>query len=187
MTVYILFSSVGSDAGPFNLYSNVDGYASPFALNVPKATLLAGYPSASVPDGTTIVRAKSVGACTNATDLPVIPVAPTTPPPTTAPPTTAPPTTAPPTTTSSTTVAPLPFNANLTFTDFTGACASVFDTYAYQSVDVEGTHFWSDAAMTIPIESGTDYFKWFDGVTSHAVKTSAPDGVVTGVVNCDEI
>lgn len=73
MTVYITFSSVGTDAGPFNLYSNVDGYASPFAVNVPKASLLAGYPSASVPDGTTIIRARSTGVCTNFTDLPVLP------------------------------------------------------------------------------------------------------------------
>jgi hypothetical protein len=52
---------------------------------------------------------------------------------------------------------------------------------------VEGTHFWSNPGMTIPIESGTNYFKWFDGVNNHAIKTTSPNGVVTGTVNCDEI
>jgi len=60
----------------------------------------------------------------------------------------------------------------------------VLNTYAYTSTDVEGTHFWSDVAMTIPINSGTNYFKWFDGVASHAIKTTSPDGIVTGSVDC---
>jgi hypothetical protein len=33
----------GSDTGPFNLYSNADGYLSAFASNVTRAQLLAGY------------------------------------------------------------------------------------------------------------------------------------------------
>ncbi len=78
MTVYITFTSFGSDAGPFNLYSNVDLYASPFAVGVTQAQLLAGYPSSSVPDGTTIIRVVSVGVCTNYVDLSIIPVPPTT-------------------------------------------------------------------------------------------------------------
>lgn len=77
MTVIITFSTVGTDAGPFNLYSNLDGYSSAFALGVTKAQLLAGYPSFAVPNGTTVIRAKSFGACTNFVDLPIIP-APTT-------------------------------------------------------------------------------------------------------------
>lgn len=78
MTVIITFTTVGMDAGPFNLYSNLDGYSSAFALGVTRAQLLAGYPSSVVPDGTTIIRAKSFGICTNFVDLPIVPAPPTT-------------------------------------------------------------------------------------------------------------
>ena len=70
MTVYITFTTIGADAGPFNLYSNADGFASSFAIGVPKAQLLAGFP-ATVPNGTTVVRAKSAGVCINYVDLPI--------------------------------------------------------------------------------------------------------------------
>ena len=62
MYIYIVFTSVGDDAGPFNLYSDVDGYISAFSSNVSKATLEAGY-SVEVVDGTTIVRIVSTGVC----------------------------------------------------------------------------------------------------------------------------
>jgi len=68
MFVFITLTSAGADAGPFNLYSDADGYVSAFATNVPKATLLAGY-AATVPAGTTIVRIMSVGVCTNYIDV----------------------------------------------------------------------------------------------------------------------
>jgi hypothetical protein len=68
MFVFITLTSAGADAGPFNLYSNADGYVSAFATNVPKATLLAGY-AATVPAGTTTVRIMSVGVCTNYIDV----------------------------------------------------------------------------------------------------------------------
>lgn len=68
MFVFITLTSAGADAGPFNLYSNADGYVSAFATNVPKATLLAGY-AATVPAGTTTVRIMSAGVCTNYIDV----------------------------------------------------------------------------------------------------------------------
>lgn len=70
MNIYILLTSVGSDAGPFNIFSDVGGYLSAFATNVSSATLAEGYP-AIVPDGTTIVRLRSIGECTNYLDVPV--------------------------------------------------------------------------------------------------------------------
>jgi len=70
MYVFITLTSAGADAGPFNLYSNVDGFVSAFATNVPKATLLAGY-SVIAPAGTTIVRIISAGVCTNFIDVTV--------------------------------------------------------------------------------------------------------------------
>jgi surface protein len=68
MYVFITLTSAGADAGPFNLYSNVDGFVSAFAIGVSKATLLAGY-SVIAPAGTTTVRIISAGVCTNFIDV----------------------------------------------------------------------------------------------------------------------
>ncbi len=152
MTVYITFTSVGSDAGPFNLYSNVDGYISPFAVNVPKATLIAGYPSASVPDGTTIIRARSVGVCTNFVDLPIVPVGSTTTTTTLVSTTTT--TTLPPTTTTTTTAVFTPFS-------YTGEVQSVSTGPAFQftfqlRIDVSGAPAWNQiVGGTVTINQGT--------------------------------
>ena len=69
MTVYVTLTTAGADTGPFNLYSDVDGYISAFEVGVSKAALLAGYTSYVAPNGTTIVRVMSNGACTNYIDL----------------------------------------------------------------------------------------------------------------------
>lgn len=90
MTVLITLSVAGSDTGPFNLYSNLDGYTSAFETNVPKASLVAGYSSALVPDYTTTIRLISLGTCKNFIDVVVS--------------TTTTTTTAAPTTTTTTTV-----------------------------------------------------------------------------------
>ncbi len=68
MNIYITLTSAGADSGPFNLYSNVDGFVSVFDTNVSKSTLLAGY-STIAPAGTTTVRIMSNGACTNFIDV----------------------------------------------------------------------------------------------------------------------
>lgn len=68
MYVFITLTSAGADAGPFNLYSNVDGFISAFATGVSKAALLAGY-SVIAPAGTTTVRIISAGVCTNFIDV----------------------------------------------------------------------------------------------------------------------
>lgn len=67
-TIYILLTNVGSQAGPFDLYSDVDNYAVPFDTNVPKSALTQYY-SASVPDGTESIRVKSLGDCVNFIDI----------------------------------------------------------------------------------------------------------------------
>lgn len=69
MTVLITLTTAGTDSGPFNLYSNLDGYTSAFEVGVSKSALLAGYSSASVPNGTTIIRVMSIGNCTNYIDI----------------------------------------------------------------------------------------------------------------------
>jgi hypothetical protein len=69
MTVLITLTTAGTDSGPFDLYSNLDGYTSAFETGVSKASLLAGYSSALVPDYTTTVRVKSNGLCVNYVDI----------------------------------------------------------------------------------------------------------------------
>lgn len=70
MTVYVTLTTAGADTGPFNLYSDVDGYISAFETGVSKASLLAGYTSSLAPNGTTIVRVMSASAlCKNYVDL----------------------------------------------------------------------------------------------------------------------
>lgn len=67
-SVYIILTNVGSQAGPFDLYSDVDNYAVPLYTNVPKSALTQYY-AATVPDGTEIIRVKSLGDCVNFIDL----------------------------------------------------------------------------------------------------------------------
>jgi hypothetical protein len=69
MTVLITLTVAGTDSGPFNLYSNLDGYVTAFESGVSRAALLAGYASALVPDFTTIVRVLSTSTCTNYVDI----------------------------------------------------------------------------------------------------------------------
>lgn len=66
----ITLAAAGTDTGPFNLYSNVDSYATPFETGVSKASLLAGYVSSLVPNTTSIVRVKSNSInCSNYVDM----------------------------------------------------------------------------------------------------------------------
>lgn len=69
MTALITLTVAGADSGPFNLYSNIDGYTSAFETGVAKSSLVAGYSSALVPDYTTIIRVLSTGDCTNYIDI----------------------------------------------------------------------------------------------------------------------
>ena len=69
MTVLITLTVAGADSGPFNLYSNLDGYVLAFESGVDKTALLTGYSSSLVPDFTTIIKVLSTGACTNYIDI----------------------------------------------------------------------------------------------------------------------
>jgi hypothetical protein len=71
MIALIKLTTAGTDAGPFNLYSNLDGYLTPFEINITRSQLLAGYTSSVIPDGSAIIRVKSIGVCTNFVDLPI--------------------------------------------------------------------------------------------------------------------
>jgi hypothetical protein len=68
----ITLTTAGTGTGPFDLYSNVGGYAAPFETNVPKNSLEAGYTSNSVTAGTTIIRVQSTSVgCPNYVDISV--------------------------------------------------------------------------------------------------------------------
>ena len=69
MTVLITLTTVGIDCSTFDIYSNVDGFLSAFETNISKASLLAGFSSANTPDGTTVIRVKAKGVCTNYIDI----------------------------------------------------------------------------------------------------------------------
>jgi len=73
MTVFITLTAAGSDSGPFNLYSDLDGYVTPFETSVSKSTLLAGYSSSLVPDYTNTIRIQSESTlCTNYINVAVV-------------------------------------------------------------------------------------------------------------------
>ena len=69
MTVLITLTTAGVDSGPFNLYTELDGYITPFETGVAKIDLEAGYTSTLVPDYATIIRVKSTGSCVNYVDI----------------------------------------------------------------------------------------------------------------------
>ncbi len=71
MDVFLTLTTVGVDQGNlFDLYSDVDGYTTPFETSVAVASLLAGYTTTSAPDGTVIVRICGQGVlCVNCVDI----------------------------------------------------------------------------------------------------------------------
>ena len=69
MTVLITLTTIGTDCSLFDIYSNTDGFVSAFETDVPKASLSSGFSSANTPDGTTVIRVKAKGVCTNYKDI----------------------------------------------------------------------------------------------------------------------
>ena len=69
MTVLVTLTLAGADTGPFDLYSDADGFLVPLAIGISKVALQAGYSLTGVPDGATIIRAQSQGICTNFIDM----------------------------------------------------------------------------------------------------------------------
>jgi len=65
MTVLITLTTAGTDAGPFDLYSDSNLYTTPFESNVNKAALMAGYSSSLVPNDATIIKVISKSGCVN--------------------------------------------------------------------------------------------------------------------------
>ena len=113
-TVLITLTIAGTDTGPFNLYSNVDGYLAAFESGISRLSLVSGYTSTLVPDAATTIRVKSMSTlCENYIDLGIVTTSTTSTSSTT---TTS--TTAPPTTTTTTTLAK--FIVDTSLAAFTG-------------------------------------------------------------------
>lgn len=75
MDLVITLTTAGNDTGPFNIYSNVDGFTNAFESNVLKAVLLSGFPTANVPLGTTEIRVQSVNdLCNNYGAASIVPL-----------------------------------------------------------------------------------------------------------------
>lgn len=71
-TSIITLTTAGTGTGPFDLYSDVDGYVTPFETGVAKSSLVSGYTSSLVTNGTTIIRVQSTSIqCPNYIDIPV--------------------------------------------------------------------------------------------------------------------
>jgi len=69
MTVLLTITNLGADTDYFDLYSDLDGYTTPFETNVSKASLLAGYTSTLVPDYSNFVRVQAKNKCVNYIDI----------------------------------------------------------------------------------------------------------------------
>jgi len=142
MTVLITLTTAGADSGPFDLYSDTDGYVSAFETGVSKAALVAGYSSNLVPNGTTTIRVKSTGVCTNYIDIIVVT-----------------------TTTTTTTSAPSFYSYEISSTSDADpglACLLFYGptVYAAESTSAAVTRFYVDMALTTPFSGTGDYYRY---------------------------
>lgn len=176
MTVLITLTTAGADSGPFDLYSNFDGYVSAFATGVSKSALLAGYSSSAVPDFATIIRVKSTGDCVNYIDITL-----------TSPTTTT--TSTSSTTTTTTTVAPPPSFYNIDFSNSTPSlpCGSPsipttypLSLYCVHAIPVLGDFIYTDSGLTSPFP-GDGTFYWISLAFGFEINGS---GEIISVIDC---
>lgn len=164
MNVLITLTSAGTDLGPFDLYSDTDGYTTPFETGVLRTQLLAGYTSTVVPDGTVTIRVTSTGACTNSIDIPVEVT----------------------TTTTTTTAAPLTgFNMSAVGFPINTVCqqGSAVPHYhnGVNALPEAGDTIYTDSGGTSPVNGGLQYWKIQGGY----VQIDA-SGVVSLVSDCGQ-
>jgi hypothetical protein len=166
MTVLITLTTAGSDTGPFDLYSDVDGFVVPFENNVPKASLVSGYTSSLVPNGTVVIRVTSDSVCTNYIDL-IISGTTTT--------TSTSSTTSTSTSTTTTTTTSGPIMGTLYglygYADISGeACTQSggswvsygspqLAVYAVSSTSIGVTQFFNDSSLLVPFDDPAAYNK----------------------------
>ena len=75
MYAVITITNPGAEIGPFNLYSDADGYISAFETDVSLSDLLAGFATDQVPVGTTQIRVQSNNVfCSNFVPIGIVPL-----------------------------------------------------------------------------------------------------------------
>jgi len=135
-SVLITLTLAGADTGPFSLYSNDDGYITPFETGVGKIDLTSGYTSVVVPDAATIIRVQSEGPlCTNYVDLIIGDI---------------------PTTTTTTTGEPTTTTTSTTFYDC-GECWAVQNENVGDSIEIAFNDCFG-APDTLIVSSGTTVY-----------------------------
>jgi hypothetical protein len=178
MTVLITLTTAGTDSGPFDLYSDLDGYLSAFESGVSKASLEAGYASSLVPDYTNTIRVKSNGVlCTNSVNIIVGTTTTTT--------TTS-------TTTTTTTAAPYALYSGVisTYSDPSDACSILTDVFCWIYTDnpadlTQDSIVFSDSGGTsLFIGDGEYYHIKFTAGTVYYSATVSPTGVIGFPVLC---
>ena len=134
MTVLITLITIGTDCSLFDIYSNTDGFVSAFETDVSKSSLSAGFSSANVPDGTTIIRVKAKGVCTNHTDITLSTIT---------------------TTTTTTTVAPSIYvklnQSSIDYQTLKIICDGLSTLSGSKSTSTYSVSFFSDSLGTIPL------------------------------------
>lgn len=174
-SVLITLTTTGGNTGPnFDLYSDSDSYANPFETDVLKTDLVTGYTATDVPNGTTIIRCKSKGTCTNYVDLSINGLPNTTPTPT--------PTLTP---------TPTPIYTTIYFssgTSMNNACTGVTtQAYFYQGSLVNGTVLYTDNTL-INVAPGTNsaprYYYYSDTNTLYRINDSEGHLYNDGTIVC---
>ena len=165
MTVLITLTLAGADTGPFNIYSDSDGYTTPLVTGVSKSALLAGYSLAGVPNDATIIRVTSTATCTNSIDMLIANVTTTT---TTS--TTSTTTTVTPTTTTTTTPTPGCQQINL-YPNNSTACAHLGSLTLFDTDNaLTPTRLWllGECGVT-PVTGGNQWYSQGAGADSYQV------------------
>ena len=134
-SVFIQLTTAGASTGPFDLYSNADGYVTAFETGVAKASLVAGYVSSVVPDAATAIRVMSTGSCTNFLDVIISGV----------------------TTTTTTTTTPYPYNLAFDWTAALSETVTAITVNASTPTLISGTD--------VPFSSDTHYYDAATGAT----------------------
>lgn len=199
MTVLIQLTTAGLDTGPFNLYSNLDSFGTPFEVGVTKVDLLAGYLSSIVPNGTTTIRVCSISVyCANCIDITIEPLPTTT--------TTSSSSTSTSTTTStstststSTTTSTSTSTTTSTTTAFVSYMFNVvlspcdsptspFSVYSGSPTLGPGVSIWGDSGLTIPLtcNSGGPGTFCFISIVGDPIVYVVPDGsnVISTTTSC---
>jgi hypothetical protein len=178
MTVLITLTLAGTNTGPFNIYSNSDGYTTALATGVAKSALVAGYSLAGVPNDATIIRVTSTGTCTNSIDMVISNTTTTT---TTSTSTST--TTSTSTSTTSTTTTPAPCQQINLYPGNATACAHLGSLTLFDTDNaLAPTRLWLEGECGItPVIGGNQWYSQGAGSDSYQVDNG---GFIVATTSC---